>query len=117
MPNGMSEEAQSRGHAVWEGAPCKGALYPILASGESGAVAEVPDVFDFLVLFVFFVLLIVIVVLVFKFVEVVKAVEVIKIVHLDVVVIFVVVIVIGAEDRGSRRAPEVRNCAKFNLTF
>ena len=29
MPNGMSEEAQSRGHAVWEGAPCKGALYPI----------------------------------------------------------------------------------------
>lgn len=30
MPNGMSEEAQSRGHAVWEGAPCKGALYPIL---------------------------------------------------------------------------------------
>ena len=31
MPNGMSEEAQSRGHAVWEGAPCKGALYPILA--------------------------------------------------------------------------------------
>lgn len=30
MPNGMSEEAQSRGHAVWEGAPCKGALYPML---------------------------------------------------------------------------------------
>ena len=30
MPNGMSEEAQSRGHAVWEGAPCKGALYPII---------------------------------------------------------------------------------------
>ena len=30
MPNGMSEEAQSRGHAVWEGAPCKGALYPIV---------------------------------------------------------------------------------------
>ena len=29
MPNGMSEEAQLRGHAVWEGAPCKGALYPI----------------------------------------------------------------------------------------
>ncbi len=29
MPNGMSEEAQSLGHAVWEGAPCKGALYPI----------------------------------------------------------------------------------------
>ena len=32
MPNGMSEEAQSRGHAVWEGAPCKGALYPICLS-------------------------------------------------------------------------------------
>ena len=30
MPNGMSEEAQSRGHAVWEGAPCKGALYPMM---------------------------------------------------------------------------------------
>ena len=29
MPNGMFEEAQSRGHAVWVGAPCKGALYPI----------------------------------------------------------------------------------------
>lgn len=24
MPNGMSEEAQSRGHAVWEGHPAKG---------------------------------------------------------------------------------------------
>ncbi len=33
MPNGMSEEAQSRGHAVWEGAPCKGALYPISGTG------------------------------------------------------------------------------------
>ena len=33
MPNGMSEEAQSRGHAVWEGAPCKGALYPIRVPG------------------------------------------------------------------------------------
>ena len=33
MPNGMSEEAQSRGHAVWEGAPCKGALYPISPVG------------------------------------------------------------------------------------
>ena len=29
MPNGMSEKARSRGHAVWEGVPCKGALYPI----------------------------------------------------------------------------------------
>ncbi|MGYP006927388072 len=29
MPNGMSERARSRGHAVWEGVPCKGALYPI----------------------------------------------------------------------------------------
>ena len=38
MPNGMSEEAQSRGHAVWEGAPCKGALYPIsrLQTGSEG---------------------------------------------------------------------------------
>ena len=35
MPNGMSEEAQSRGHAVWEGAPCKGALYPIMAEERS----------------------------------------------------------------------------------
>ena len=33
MQNGKSEEAQSRGHAVWEGAPCKGALYPICCSG------------------------------------------------------------------------------------
>lgn len=29
MPNGMSERARSRGHAVWEGVPCKGALYPM----------------------------------------------------------------------------------------
>ena len=29
MPNGMSERARSRGHAVWEGVPSKGALYPI----------------------------------------------------------------------------------------
>ena len=29
MPNGMSERVRSRGHAVWEGVPCKGALYPI----------------------------------------------------------------------------------------
>ena len=36
MPNGMSEEAQSLGHAVWEGAPCKGALYPILCVRASG---------------------------------------------------------------------------------
>ena len=36
MPNGMSEKPRSLGHAVWEGAPCKGALYPIL-SGFSGA--------------------------------------------------------------------------------
>ena len=32
MPNGMSERARSRGHAVWEGVPCKGALYPIQQS-------------------------------------------------------------------------------------
>lgn len=29
MPNGMSERARSRGYAVWEGVPCKGALYPM----------------------------------------------------------------------------------------
>ena len=37
MPNGMSERARSRGHAVWEGVPCKGALYPILRiAGKAG---------------------------------------------------------------------------------
>ena len=30
MPNGMSGKPRSLGHAVWEGAPCKGALYPIV---------------------------------------------------------------------------------------
>ena len=43
MPNGMSEEAQSRGHAVWEGAPCKGALYPILLRLKDSQ--SLPDLF------------------------------------------------------------------------
>lgn len=49
MPNGMSEEAQSRGHAVWEGAPCKGALYPIFGllkpTGESRKVISPAGLF------------------------------------------------------------------------
>ena len=46
MPNGMSERARSRGHAVWEGVPCKGALYPIEKDGIRNFGNEVP-VFPF----------------------------------------------------------------------
>ena len=48
MPNGMSERARSRGHAVWEGVPCKGALYPIqdfvrIQSGVAGSRRAGPE--------------------------------------------------------------------------
>lgn len=42
MPNGMSERARSRGHAVWEGVPCKGALYPILVAELPGLEGSLP---------------------------------------------------------------------------